>query len=144
MRLLVGDHPHVLQERIALADRLHGVAIAVRDAERTHPVVARTYGDDGHEHLVGAHLLLDEKPVDNLVQRAVAAHDDDAAVSLAHGRDGEFRGMELMLREDRFAKDACVAQVLGDLRKVIEPAAAAGHGIDDHEPLVVEVLHRYF
>ena len=134
VRLLVGDHPDVLQEGITLADGLHGVLIAVRDAERADPVVARAHGHHGHEHLVGTHLLLDEQPVDHLVQRPVAAHDDDPAVAFAHGRDGEFRGVELVLREDRFAEDVGIAQVFRNLWKMVKPATASGHGIDDDEP----------
>ena len=134
VRLLVGDHADVLQEGVALTDGPHGVAVAVRDAERAHPVVARADGHDGQQHLVGAHLLLDEQPVDHLVQRAVAADDDDAAVALPDGRDGEFRGVELVLGEDRFAGDVGIAQVLGYLREMVKPAAAAGHGIDDDKP----------
>ncbi len=85
----------------------------------------------------GAHLLLDEQAVHHLVQRAVAPDDDDMAVAFADGRYGQLRSMELVLREDRFAADMCIAQVLRDLRKVVQPAAAAGHGIDDDEPLHV-------
>ena len=134
VRLLVGDHPDVLQEGITLADGLHGVLIAVRDAERADPVVARAHGHHGYEHLVGTHLLLNEQPVHHLVQRPVTAHDDDPAVAFAHGRDGELRGVELVLREDRLAEDALVAQVFRNLRKMVKPAAASGHGIDDNEP----------
>ena len=135
VRLLVGDHPDILQEGAAFADGLHGVPVAVRNAERAYPVVARAHGHHGQQHLVGTHLLLDEQPVHHLVQRAVASDDDDVAVSLADGRHGQLRGVELVLREDRFATDVRIAQVLRNLRKVVQPAAASGHGIDDDEPL---------
>lgn len=55
--------------------------------------------------------------------------------------------MELMFGEDGLTEDMLVAQELRDLRKVIEPAAGTGHGIDDHEPfhLLGGALHaRYF
>ena len=139
--LLVGDHPDILQERTTGTDRLHGILIAARDAERPHPVVARTDGHHGQQHLVGTHRLLDEEAVDHLVQRAVAADDDNPPVSLAYGRDGQLRGVELVLREDRFAEDVRIAQKFRDPRKVIEPAAAAGHGIHDHKPFVGMFCH---
>jgi len=133
--LLIGDHPHVLQERTACGDRLHGIAVTTRKAERPHPVVARADRHDGEQHLVGPHLALDEEPVDHLVQRAVAPHYDDATVTLLHGRNGQFRGVELMLGEDRLAEDMRLAHQPRNERKVVEPAAASGHGIDDDEPL---------
>lgn len=78
------------------------------------------------------------------MQRTVASDDDDVAVALAHGRHGKLRSVELMLREDRLAEDMGIAQVLGYLRKVIEPAAASGRGIDDHEPLRPLLLRATF
>ena len=136
MGLLVGDDPDILKERMALGDGPHGVLVTVRDAERADPVVARADGHDGQQHLVGPHLLLDEEPVDHLVQRAVASDHDDAAVSLPHGRHRELRRVELVFGEDRLAEDVRVAQILRDLREIVEPAAPSGHGIDDDEPLV--------
>ena len=67
VRLLVRHHAHVLQERVALADGLHGILIAVRNTERADPVVARSHGDHRQQHLVGTDLLLDEKSVHHLV-----------------------------------------------------------------------------
>ena len=134
VRLLVRDHAHVLQERIPFADRLHGVLVAVRNTERAHPVVARTDGDHRKQHLIGADLLLDEQPVDHLVQGAVAPDDDDMPIPLVDGRHGKFRGVELMFREDRFAEYLRIAQVARYLREMVKPAAASGHGIDDDEP----------
>ena len=144
VRLLVGDYPDVLQEGEPLGNGPHGMLVAVRHAERPDPVVARTDSNDGQQHLLGTNLLLDEQAVHHLVQRTVASDDDDVAVALAHGRHGKLRSVELMLREDRLAEDMGIAQVLGYLRKVIEPAAASGRRIDDHEPLRPLLLRATF
>lgn len=125
-----------------LADGADRLGIVLRDAEHTDPVVARTHGDHRQQHLRRRHHLLDEEPVDHLVQRAVAADDDDAAVTAPHGVDRQLDGMELMLAEDRFAMDPLLAQQFRDTGKVVQPAAVAGHGVDDGEPLVFLDVRR--
>ena len=125
-----------------LADGTDSVGAVLRNTEHADPVVARTDGDHRQQHLRRGYYLLNEQPVDHLVQRAVAADGDDAAIPAPHGLDRQFDGMELMFAEDRLAVDLLLAQQLRDTREVIQPAAVAGHGIDDGEPLMLFDVRR--
>ena len=136
LRLLVVDLAHILQEGVALTYGADGLRVVRRYAEHAHPVVTRTYGHNRHGHLVGRDRLLDEEAVDHLVQRAVAADDDNAAVTGIHRPHGKLRRVVLVLRKDQLVRYVVIAYELRYLGKVDQPAARSGHGIHYDEPLV--------
>ncbi len=138
MGLFIRHYTHVLQKGVPVADGLHGIGMAFGNAESPHPVITRTNRDNGQQHLIRPHLLLDEQPVDHLVQRTVTPDDDDFPVALFHGRNGQFRGVELMLGENRLAHDMALPQQFGNQREIIQPATSTGHGIDDDEPRLLD------
>ena len=76
------------------------------------------------------------------MQRTVAADGDDAAVAAPHGFDRQFDGVELVFAEHRLAVDLLLAEQFRDARKLVQPAAVAGHGIDDGEPLMLFDVRR--
>ena len=106
-----------------LADGANGVGAVLRNTEHADPVVARPDGDHRQQHLRRRHHLLDEQPVDHLVQRTVAADGDDAAVAAPHGFDRQFDGVELVFAEHRLAVDLLLAQQFRDARKLVQPEA---------------------
>ena len=51
------------------------------DTESSYPVITRTYGYYGQPNIFRLTLLLNKQAIDNLVERAIATHNDNLAVA---------------------------------------------------------------
>ena len=108
----VRDAAEIHGSRLARRRDPRGGGDIIRDPERAHEVTARAAWDHGH----GWFLVEPVEAVDDLVNRAVAADDDEQLGATLHGLPGELSEMTAPLAEERVPLEPDAGRHVGDLR----------------------------
>ena len=140
MRLLVIDLADILQEGMPLDNGAYGLLIVLRQTKHPDPVVTRTNGYNGNGNIFRWNNLLDKQAIYHLMDGAVTTDGNNTAITLIDGLYGKFRNMIFMLRKYQLIGNIIIPDEFGNKWQILQALARTSNGIDNHIPLIYDLL----